>query len=127
MGDAPSQMSISAQALKTLPTERLFDLRWAATVVEQALRRLAEECERKGRVRLFDALSVHLSSEREDICYPQLAATLALSETAVKRQLHNLRRRYRWLLRDEVAQTVEDPADVDDEIRHLCGALAATA
>jgi hypothetical protein len=43
----------------------------------------------------------------------------------VKKQLHNLRQRYRWLLRDEVTHTVENPADVDNEIRHLCAALAA--
>ena len=43
----------------------------------------------------------------------------------VKKQLHNLRQRYRWLLRDEVTQTVESPDDVDDEIRHLCAVLAA--
>ncbi len=42
----------------------------------------------------------------------------------VKKQLHNLRQRYRWLLREEVAQTVENPAEVDDEIRYLCSALA---
>jgi hypothetical protein len=45
----------------------------------------------------------------------------------VKKQLHNLRERYRWLLRDEVAHTVANPTDVDDEIRHLCTALAAAA
>ena len=43
----------------------------------------------------------------------------------MKKQLHNMRQRYRWLLRDEVAHTVDNPAEVDDEIRHLCGALAA--
>ena len=46
------------------------------------------------------------------------------AETAVKKQLHNMRQRYRSLLRDEVSQTVEDPADVDDEIRYLCASLA---
>lgn len=125
MAEAPSHFTISAQALNNLAPERLFDLRWAATVVEQALRRLGEECEGKGRLRLFDALSAHLTAERGDISYAKLASLLGLQETAVKRQLHNLRQRYRWLLRDEVARTVADPADVDDEIRHLCAELAA--
>ena len=49
----------------------------------------------------------------------------AIIFTDMKKQLHNLRERYRWLLRDEVAHTVENPADIEDEIRHLCGALAA--
>lgn len=125
MAEAPSQLSISAQALDSLPPERLFDLRWAATVVEQALRRLREECEAKGRLRLFETLSKHLTSERAETSYASLAASLGVAETMVKKQLHNLRQRYRWLLREEVAHTVENPADVDDEIRHLCATLAA--
>jgi hypothetical protein len=50
---------------------------------------------------------------------------LGIAETLVKRQLHNLRQRYRWLLRDEVAHTVANPTDVDDEIRHLCAVLGS--
>ncbi len=111
--------------LNSWSPEQLFDLRWAATVVEQALQRLREECESKGRLRLFDALSPHLTSERSDTSYGDLAPRLGTSESTVKWQLHNLRRRYRWLLRDELAQTVADPKDVPDEIRHLCATLAA--
>jgi hypothetical protein len=50
---------------------------------------------------------------------------LGIKESAIKKQLHNLRRRYRWLICEEVAQTVENPRDVEDEIRHLCAMLAA--
>ena len=125
MAEASSQLSISSQALDSLPPERLFDLRWAATVVEQALRRLREECESKGRLRLFDVLSSHLTAERADVSYANLSDALGLAESAVKKQLHNMRQRYRWLLRDEVAHTVENPADVEDEIRYLCAVLAA--
>ncbi len=127
MAEAPSQLSLSAHALDSLPAERLFDLRWAATVVEQALRRLREECEGKGRLRLFHSLSCYLTAERDEVSYTNLSATLGVTETAVKKQLHNMRQRYRWLLRDEVAHTVADPAEVEDEIRHLCAALAAAA
>lgn len=123
--EAPSQISVPDKALDSLPPETLFDLRWAATVVEQTLRRLREECESKGRLRLFEALSSYLTGERADTSYQDLAATLGIPESAVKKQLYNMRQRYRWLLRDEVAQTVENPAEVDDEIRHLCAALAA--
>jgi len=125
MAEAPSHLSISPHALESLPPERLFDLRWATTVVEQALRRLREECEGKGRLRLFDVLSNHLTAERADVSYANLSSVLGVAETAVKKQLHNMRMRYRWLLRDEVAHTVENPADVEDEIRYLCAALAA--
>ena len=125
MAQGTSQISISSQALDSMAPERIFDLRWAMAVVEHSLRRLREECEARGRLRLFDALSKHLVSERDEISYASLASELSIAETMVKKQLHNLRRRYRWLLRDEVTQTVANPEDVDDEIRHLCAVLAA--
>ncbi len=125
MAEAPSEMTLPPQALESLPPEQLFDLRWATTVAEQALRRLREECEAKGRLRLFETLSKHLTAERGDISYADLASSLGIAETMVKKQLHNLRQRYRWLLREEVAHTVANPADVDDEIRHLCAVLAS--
>jgi RNA polymerase sigma-70 factor (ECF subfamily) len=125
MAEAPSQLSVPAETLH-IPPEQLFDLRWAATVVEHALQRLREECEAKGRLRLFETLSVHLTSERSDLSYANLAVSLGIAETMVKKQLHNLRKRYRWFLRDEVAHTVENLADIDDEVRHLCAALAKT-
>ena len=125
MAEAPSQLSISDQALGSLPAERLFDVRWATTVLAQAFRRLREECEAKDRLRLFYALSRHLIQERDEVSYANLSATLGVAETAVKNQLHIMRQRYRCLLRDEVAHTVENSADVEDEIRYLCAALAA--
>ena len=125
LAEAPSQLILSAQTIESLPPEHLFDLRWAATVAEHALQRLREECERKGRLRLFETLRGYLTSERSDVSYASLAGALGIAETAVKKQLHNLRQRFRWLLRDEVAHTVENPADIDDEIRHLCVVLAA--
>jgi len=124
MAEAASQLSLSAQVLKSLPPERLFDLAWATTVVEHALQRLREECESKGKLWLFQALSSHLTDERDEVSYAKLSAELRMAETAVKKQLHNMRQRYRSLLREEVSQTVEDPADVDDEIRYLCASLA---
>jgi RNA polymerase sigma factor (sigma-70 family) len=127
MAEAPSQLSFPSRTLDSLAPERLFDLRWAATVVDHALRRLREECEGKGRLRLFEGLRDYLTAEHADMSYADLAARLGVAETVVKKQLYNLRQRYRWLLRDEVAHTVENPADVDDEIRHLCAALTATA
>ena len=102
----------------------LFDLTWATAVVEHALQRLREECESKGKLWLFQALSPHLTDERDEVSYAKLSAELGMAKTAVKKQLHNMRQRYRSLLRDEVSQTVEDPADVDDEIRYLCASLA---
>jgi len=124
MAEAPSQLSIPVQALNSLPPERIFDLTWATMVVERAFQRLREECESKGKLWLFQALSSHLTDERDEVSYANLSVELGMAETAVKKQLHNMRQRYRSLLRDEVSQTVEDPADVDDEIRYLCASLA---
>jgi RNA polymerase sigma factor (sigma-70 family) len=127
MAEAPSQLTVSAHAIESWPAERLFDLRWAATVVEQALRRLREECESQGKLRAFEALRPCLGAEREDVSYSALSETLGVDESTVKRLVHRLRQRYRSLLREEVAETVADPSEIDDEIRHLCGVLAADA
>lgn len=126
MAEAPSHLAVSANALGSMPPEQLFDLHWAATVAGHALRRLGEECEAKGRLRIFDTLSGYITAERGELSYAKLAIGLGVSETVIKRQLHNLRRRYRFLLRDEVAHTLNNPAEIEDEIRHLCAALGAT-
>ena len=78
MAQAPSKATILEQPPESLPPERLFDLRWAMAVVEQALRRLREECEAKGRLRLFEVLSKYLSSERDEISYADLASRTRL-------------------------------------------------
>jgi RNA polymerase sigma factor (sigma-70 family) len=124
MSEASSELSISSATLDALPPERLFDLTWAATVVEHALRHLREECESKDKLWLFQALSPHLTEERDEASYEKVSSELGITETAVKKQLHNMRQRYRSLLRAEVSQTVENPADIDDEIRYLCASLA---
>jgi len=125
MAETPSHFSISPQEARTWPAEKIFDVRWAATAAEHALRQLGEECEDRGRRRVFDVLSDYLAAERRDVSYQQLSKTLGVSEASVKRLVHELRVRYRDLLRAEVAQTVEKPQDVDQELRYLCAALAA--
>ena len=124
LAEAPSQLLISEQDPQEWSAERIFDVRWAATMVEKALRRLAEECEARGRLRMFSALRGYLSAERVEISYAKLSALLGVSEAMIKRVLHQLRVRFRTLLREEVARTVDEPAEIDDEIRYLCSALA---
>jgi RNA polymerase sigma factor (sigma-70 family) len=124
MAEAPPELSIPVQAFESLAPERIFDLTWATTVVEHAFQRLREECDSKGKLWLFQALSSNITDERDELSYAKLSAELGITEAAVKKQLHNMRQRYRSLLRDEVSQTVENPADVDDEIRYLCASLA---
>lgn len=124
MAEAPSQLSVPARVLESWPAERLYDLRWAATVAEEALRRLSEECESRGRRRVFDMLSGCLTADRSEVSYGELAIQLGVGVSAVKRLVHQLRARYRALLRDQVARTVEKESDIEDEIRYLCATLA---
>jgi RNA polymerase sigma-70 factor (ECF subfamily) len=125
MAELPSQFLVSARESERWPPEKIFDVRWAATVVERALSRLGEECEQRGRRRIFDVLSRCLTAEREDVSYADFAKTLGAPETSVKRLVHQLRKRYRTILREEVADTVENPNELEDELRYLCAALAA--
>ena len=125
MAEAPSRFSLPTKDSESWSPERIFDVRWAATVVERALRRLGDECERRGRRRVFDVLSVCLTAEREDVRYAKFSKTLGLSEEALKSLVHRLRERYRALLREEVARTVEKPSEIEDELRYLCSALTA--
>jgi RNA polymerase sigma factor (sigma-70 family) len=127
MAEAPSNFTIPATEAENWPAEKLYDVRWAATAVEHALGRLGEECESRGRRRVFDVLGDCLAAEREDVSYKELSKTLGVPETSVKRLLHQLRIRYRELLREEVAQTVEKSGDVDEELRYLCAALATAS
>ena len=113
MAEAPSRLSIPIHEAENWSPQRIFDVRWAATVVERALRRV------------FDVLSVCLMGEREDVRYAKFSKMLGLSEEALKSLVHRLRGRYRALLRDEVARTVEKTDEIDDELRYLFSALTA--
>ena len=123
VADAPSQL-ISMQALETFPDEAVFDRSWAAAIAEEALRRLRLECEAKGRRRVYEVLNGYLATERADISYQDVSVALGVPEPSVKTLLHQFRKRYRALLREEVAKTVESDADVNDEIRYLCAILS---
>jgi RNA polymerase sigma-70 factor (ECF subfamily) len=125
IAEAPSHLMLPITAEKSWSAEKVFDVRWAATVAEQALRRLQEECEEHKRPRVFDVLSRVLTADRQDIAYEPLARELGVQTADVKRLLHRLRERYRELLRAEIAETVADPADVDEEVRYLVAALSA--
>jgi RNA polymerase sigma-70 factor (ECF subfamily) len=125
MADASAQLSIPMAALEASPPEALFDLGWAAAVAEEALRRLRMECESKGRRRVFEVLQSYLTVDRADVSCEDLSQVLGVPEPSVKSLLHQFRIRYRALLREEVAKTVEAETNVDDEIRYLCASLSA--
>lgn len=104
--------------------ERSFERRWALTLLEEVLKRLQAKYEAEGKADLFAALNPCLVGERTSQPYVELAAKLGMNEGAVKSAVHRLRQRYRQLLRDQIAQTVADPAEVDEELRHLFAVLA---
>ncbi len=104
--------------------ETLFDRRWGLTLLDRVLRRLQEETEKSGKSELFRSLNTTLLSGKTPHGeYEKLASELDLTEGAVRVILHRLRRRYRALLRDEIAHTVARPQDIDDEIGYLFSIL----
>jgi len=106
-----------------LTPEKIFERRWALTVLDQAMNRLREECEAKGKGALFHGLKGALSGER-DAKYSEIGAQLSMSEGAIKVAVHRLRERYAELLHAEIGNTVSHPDEAEDEIRHLFTALA---
>ena len=102
-----------------LTPERLFERRWALAVLERVLDLLRDECTRAGKGVLFAQLKDNLVGEAGEASYKHLATVLDSTPGAVKVAAHRLRRRYRELLRQEIAQTVGGPEDIDDELRAL--------
>jgi DNA-directed RNA polymerase specialized sigma24 family protein len=107
----------------TLTAERLFERRWALTLLERVLERLGDEMRRDGKGPLFDRLGPVTLSHGQSVPYARVAQTLNMSEGAVKVAAHRLRARYRELIREEVGRTVDAPDQIDDEIRELLAAL----
>jgi RNA polymerase sigma-70 factor (ECF subfamily) len=106
-----------------LTPERVFDRRWALTLLDQTLSTLREECKKNGKTALFDALKPALAGEGRDESYSNLGTQLGMSEGAVKVAAHRLRARYRDILRLRIAETVDTEQAVDEEIKDLFEAL----
>jgi RNA polymerase sigma-70 factor (ECF subfamily) len=104
--------------------EQAFERQWALTVLAHTLRRLAAEQAEAGKQQVFERLKGELTGERT-LSYAELGDELGMSEGAIKVAVHRLRRRFGELLREEIADTVADPGEVDDEIRYLFAALGS--
>ena len=115
----------SREPAHDLTPERIFDRRWALTLLGRVLDGLAADMEAEGKTSLFEALRPHLTGEPAEETYREIARRLGLSEGGLKTAAHRLRARYRERLRGEISDTVSDPADVQDEIRALMEALRA--
>jgi RNA polymerase sigma factor (sigma-70 family) len=111
------------ELVETLSADRLYERRWALAVLEQVLGRLESEYEAARNSALFDQLKEFLVGERGRPTQAEIATELGMTENAVKQAFHRLRQRYRVLLREEIAHTVAQPGDVEDELRHLVSVL----
>jgi RNA polymerase sigma-70 factor (ECF subfamily) len=103
--------------------EKDFDRQWALALLGQVLDRLEAEHAASAAERLFEGLKGFLTQAEGSCPYAEVAPRLGMTAGTVKVAVHRLRRRYRQLLRDEIAQTVAGPEEVDEEIRHLFGAF----
>jgi RNA polymerase sigma factor (sigma-70 family) len=106
-----------------LSADRIYERRWALTLLEQVLARLGAEYKAAGKLPLFDSLKELLAGESGQPSQAKIAAELQMTENAVKQAFHRLRYRYRQLLHEEIAHTVAAPDDVEDELRHFMAVL----
>lgn len=107
-----------------LSADKLFERRWALTLLDQVVTRLREEQAQAGKLDQFEQLKECLTAVERGTPYATLATRLGMSEGAVKVTVHRLRQRYRELLEEEIANTVASPAEVEEERRHLLAALS---
>jgi len=114
-------------ALDLLTAEKIFDARWAMTLLDEAMGRLRQECAIQGKTCIFETLKPFLDpiNSKAALSYEQVADALQVSVGSVKTLIHRLRKQYAALLREEVSRTVCEPGEVDEEIHSLCEALIA--
>ena len=108
-----------------LTPERLYEKRWALALLDLVLSKLREEFRVVGKLPQFDILKQFLAAGTVNPAYSEVAEQLAMSEGAVKVAVHRLRRRYRTLLREEIARTVVGPESLEDELGELLAALGS--
>jgi RNA polymerase sigma-70 factor (ECF subfamily) len=106
-----------------LSAERIFERRWAMTLLDHAFATLRNEYETEGKGDLFQALKGTLTAESGSPTYASISERLGTTEGAIKVAAHRLRHRFRDVIRAEIAQTVASVEDVDDELRHLLSVL----
>lgn len=107
-----------------LDAAKLYERRWVTTLFDQVLARLEQEFRDSGKGGLFAGLKSSLLADDSALSHAELGAQLGLSVDAVKQTVHRMRRRYRELFREEIAQTVAGPEEVDDELKHLFAVLS---
>jgi len=104
--------------------DKAFDREWALALLAKVIERLQRECAADGKTNLFEHLKQFLTAGQAESAQREIARSLGLEEGAVRVAVHRLRKRYRQLLRDEIANTLADAALVDEEMRALFGAFS---
>jgi len=107
-----------------LTPEKLYEREWALTLLVRAQSRLREEFVAAGRAELHDRLKGFPLAEKSESSFQQAATELGMTESALKSAVHRMRARYRQLVREEVAHTVADPSEVNEEARHLIAVIS---
>jgi RNA polymerase sigma-70 factor (ECF subfamily) len=105
--------------------DKAFDREWALALLAKVIERLQAECVVDGKGKLFEQLKVFLAAGKSETAQAEIAKALGMEEGAVRVAVHRLRKRYRVLLREEIAQTLSEPTMVDEEMRALFGAFAS--
>lgn len=116
-----------AEPSHTATPEAIFETRWAHTLLEQTLGRLRADFVARGKARLFDTLSSFLTAAPREQSYQAAADQLGLPLSAIKTSIHRLRQDYRTRLREEIGRTVAEPAEIEEELRHLRKVLASAS
>jgi len=123
LDEQDTELRYKAEPADGMPPEKAFARQWALTLLQQVLDRLNAEFVTEGRARLFDELKVFLSGEKGG-SYAEVGLRLGITEATIKVTVHRLRRRYRELLRLEIAKTVRTSEEIEDEIRELFAAFS---
>jgi RNA polymerase sigma-70 factor (ECF subfamily) len=118
-----ARKSADLEPANTLSADRIFERRWALTVLEQVLARLEDEYNAAGNGRLFEELKKLLTDDGQRYSHAQIGHQVGMTENAVNQAFYRLRERYRELLHEEIADTVIAPDDTEDELRHLIAVL----
>lgn len=121
VNEAESRLRLDSDG--QLSPDLLYDRSWALTLLDRVLRRMAGEFQARGRSAVFQQLCPYLQGINEAPPYAEAARKLGTTEGTISVTVYRMRRRYRELLRATVLETLEDPAQVDDELEHLRAAL----
>ncbi len=114
---------IELEPADPMTAEKIYERRWALTVLERVLSRLKDEYRAAGNAALFDSLKELLPDEPGSPSQADIAARLGMTENAIRQAFYRFRQRYQLLLREEIAHTVATPGDIEGELRHLIAVL----